>query len=235
MHADLVQIAPPFEAVHAPLHHHQAHAPGTLAGVGLDHDDHHIGQNAVGDEGLLAVDNVVIPLIVRAPHRGGADTLQIAARARLGHGDGDDARAVHRTGQPAGLLGLRAQPGDVGHGHVRVDGEAHAVGVGPGQFLGHGGAEAIVALAHAPVRFGHIHAQKAQGPGGFPDGPGHNARLFPFFVVGHDLLFDKVAQGAAKHDLLGGQVVVAHGWVSGSGWGELGGWVVGWMVGWLIC
>ena len=55
------------------------------------HDDDEIGGLAVGDEGLLAVDDVGI-----ARAGGGAHRLQIGAGAGLGHGDGADefARAI---------------------------------------------------------------------------------------------------------------------------------------------
>ena len=86
MQADLVQVAAALEALHAALDDEQADALVAGLGVGAGDHDHQVGVDAVGDEGLGAVEQVVVALV----DGGGADALQVAAGARLGHRDGGD-------------------------------------------------------------------------------------------------------------------------------------------------
>ncbi len=83
MLADLVEIAPALEPFGAGIDQHQRGALGALRGIGLGHHDDDIGVLAIGDVGLGPVHHEVIAVL----DRGGADALQIAARARFGHCD----------------------------------------------------------------------------------------------------------------------------------------------------
>ena len=69
-------------------------------GVGPGDHDHQVGQDAVGDEGLLAVEDVVVAGV----DGGGADALQVGAGPGLGHRDRRDELAGAQPGQPARLL-----------------------------------------------------------------------------------------------------------------------------------
>ena len=68
--------------------------------VGLHRGDHEVGVDAVGDEGLRAVDHVVVAV---ADGRGG-HAGQVGADAGLGHGDGGDQLARADAREPALLL-----------------------------------------------------------------------------------------------------------------------------------
>src|SRR5205823_14534276 len=83
VHAELVQVPAAGEAGHAPLHHEQADPPVPGVRVCARYHDHDVGQLAVGDEGLLAVQDVGVAVA----DRGRADPLQVAACAGLGHRD----------------------------------------------------------------------------------------------------------------------------------------------------
>ena len=127
--ADLLEVAAPLEAVHAPLEHEQRHALVPLARVGLDRGDDEVGVDAVGDEGLRAVDDVVVAVADgRGRHRG-----EVGADARLGHGDGGDQLARRDARQPAGLLLVGAVAQEVRQADVVVqrDAEPGAARAGP--------------------------------------------------------------------------------------------------------
>ena len=76
-------------------------ASGSVRATTIDQ----VGQDAVGDEGLLAVEHVVV---ARVDGRG-ADALQVGAGARLGHRDRGDQLARAQAGQPALLLLRRSR------------------------------------------------------------------------------------------------------------------------------
>ena len=98
--ADLVEVAAALEALHAALDDQQREALGALVGIGLRDHDHQVGVDAVGDEGLGAVEHVVIALLDGA----GLDALQVAAGAGFGHRDRGDDLAGAELRQPALLL-----------------------------------------------------------------------------------------------------------------------------------
>jgi hypothetical protein len=58
--------------------------------VGLRHNDHQVIEDAVGDEGLLSIQEVRITITAG----GCADRCEIAAGARFGHRNGSDALAA---------------------------------------------------------------------------------------------------------------------------------------------
>ena len=98
------------------LQNDQRKALGARPAGARDHDDQ-VGGLAVGDEGLLAVDDVAVAL----PARGGPHALQVGAGAGLGHGDGADQsrRAPSRAASALLLLGAVVQ--DVMRDDAAVD------------------------------------------------------------------------------------------------------------------
>ena len=169
------RLRPRLEPGHAALHHQQADPPVPGVRVGPGHHDDQIAQLPVGDEGLLAVEHVGVPIA----DRGGADALQVAARAGLAHRDGGDelARAVPR--QPAVPLLRGAQPEEVLAVDVVVHGEPGAGGAGPGEFLVEDQVEAVVRIAPAAVLLVHVDAEQARPPGGQPHLDGTPSRPAP--------------------------------------------------------
>ena len=64
--------------------------------VGFGGHNGHVAVQAVGDEGFLAVDDVIRAVFFG----GGAQGRQITACARLRHVNGGDHLAAHTSGQP---------------------------------------------------------------------------------------------------------------------------------------
>ncbi len=62
LHAHLDEVATALKALHAALDYEQADALVSHSGVGFRHDDHHVAQDAVGDERLLPVEKVRVAL-----------------------------------------------------------------------------------------------------------------------------------------------------------------------------
>src|SRR5690606_41224794 len=77
----LLQVAATAAAVPAAPHQDEC---DTLRGLGGD--DHQVGEDAVGDESLLAIEDIVSALVLEV----GLDVLQVRAGARFGHADGED-------------------------------------------------------------------------------------------------------------------------------------------------
>jgi len=196
--------------------HHQRNALRALVLVGLEDHDDQVGQLAIGDEGLAAVDGV--GFTVGRLLRQGAHALQVGARAGLGHGDGADQLAGGQLGQPALLLLFGAVVQDVGGDDARVQRatEAADAGFALGQHQGSLVAEVTTATA---VLFGHRGAQEAVGTGVFPGLAIHHALGAPAFVLGLPL-FDHETLGRLEHHLVlvghpgGGKVLNGHAGVS---------------------
>ena len=142
---DLLQLAPLLEAGPVGLDQEQRHPFGAGGGVGFGHDHDQIAIEAVADEGLAAVDHV----LVAVPDRGGAYRFEVGAGAGLAHGDGEDAFSARALGQPAVLLLLRAEPVDIGGNDVRMQIEAGAADVRRRHFFDQHGAMAEVAATAA--------------------------------------------------------------------------------------
>ena len=70
--ADLVELAATLEAWGAALDDEQAERPRAAVRVGACGDDHKVGHDAAGDEGLLPVEDPVVAI----PAGGGADALR---------------------------------------------------------------------------------------------------------------------------------------------------------------
>src|SRR3546814_3893678 len=83
LQAELLEIAAALEAGPVRLDQDQAGALGPLRRIGLRDDDEKVGVLAVGDEGLLAGDDI----LVAVAHRAGLHALEVAAGTGLGHAD----------------------------------------------------------------------------------------------------------------------------------------------------
>ena len=132
LQAELLQVAAAAEALGlGGLDDDQRDAARLLLRVGLGDDDDKIGMLAVGDEGLLAVDDILV-----AGHpRGRAHGLEVGAGARLGHGDGADQFAGRHLRQPAAFLLFRAVGQDILGDDAAVHGVAEAADIGPALFI----------------------------------------------------------------------------------------------------
>ena len=132
LEAELLQVATAAEALGlGGFDDDQRDAARLLLRVGLGDDDDQIGVLAVGDEGFLAVDDILV-----AGHpRGRAYGLEVGAGARLGHGDGADQFAGRHLGQPAAFLLLRAIGQDIVGDDAAVHGIAEAADIGPALFV----------------------------------------------------------------------------------------------------
>ena len=118
--------------------------------INLGGGDHQPGIAAVGDKGLLAVDDVVITVTPRRSAHG----TQVAADTRLAHGDDADQLTTDHTWQPLLLLLFAAIGNDVRRDDFRVGGETHGGSVGPRQLFDHNRRVTEVASG-ATVFFGH--------------------------------------------------------------------------------
>ena len=193
--ADLVEVAAAAETFIAfGLEHDQRDALGTGLAGARDHDDQ-VGGLAVGDERLLAVDDVVVALLFgRGPH-----ALQIGAGAGFGHGDGADEFAAGHFRQPAPFLFL----GPVIQNVVRHDGAMHRDPgrhfrhhgfeiLDHGRLIGEAGAEAAIGFRDARQQCAHL----AQRP---PGRAIDHLLIAPFFGVRRQILGEKLAKLIAKN------------------------------------
>ena len=197
-HAHFLQVLAFLEAFHALFDDQQAGALGAFAGVGLGHHDHDVGVLAVGDEGLGAVEDVVITVL----HGVGLNALQVGAGARFAHGDGADQLAADHLRQQALFHFLGAVVLDVGRHDFGVQAPADAGQAGPGDLLAdHHAVEEVG--ADAAVLFAHHRAQETLLAGLAPERLGHLAGLFPLFVVGHGFVFQELADGVAERLVVG--------------------------------
>ena len=199
LHAHLVEHAAHAKARAVPgLHDEDGGAARALGRVGLaDHEDQ-AGQQAVGDEGLAAVDAVAaVPEFCARAH-----ALQVRARAGLGHGDGAHQLAACHGGQVLALLRLGAVVEQV-VGHDGMHGVAHAREGAARHLLVDHGLVAEVAAA-AAVFLGDVGAQQAQLAGAAPDGMAHVAALACGLVLGLHFGFQKAHGGGAQAFQLGG-------------------------------
>ena len=91
-------------------------------GIGTNHGDHEVGVDAVGDEGLGAVDDVFVAVTDRSSR----DRGEVGASARFGHRDRGDQLAGCQARKPAITLVVVAQLGEVGSEDVVHEGHAVA-------------------------------------------------------------------------------------------------------------
>jgi hypothetical protein len=104
------------------LDHQQAHPLMPLRRVGLDREHDGVAVEAVGDEGLRAVDDVVVAV----EPGGGADRREVGAGPGLGHGDRAHPHPGDHAGQPAAALLLVGRGEEVRQHDVVVQGDAGA-------------------------------------------------------------------------------------------------------------
>src|SRR5690606_18120435 len=104
---------------------------------------------AVRDEGLAAVDDVLVADLLRAR----ADARHVRARAGLAHAERGDAIAGERGPEELLLLLPRAELVDARRRHVALDEEAHrdARGLAADELFALHDAEPVVAAAAADV------------------------------------------------------------------------------------
>ena len=164
----LSRLRPRSKPCHAALDDEEGDALVARVGVGAaDHDDQ-VGQDAVGDEGLRPVEDVVVARVDRSR----TDPLEVGAGARLGHRDRRHEVAGDAARQPALLLLVGPEGGEVRDDDVGVHGEARAGGAGPRGLLGehHVVAEVGDARARRTPRRRRSTAARARPPCATPRG-----------------------------------------------------------------
>ena len=172
------RLRPRSKPVHAALDDEQADALVAGLGVGPRDHDHEVGEDPVADEGLGAVEDVVVALV----DGGGADALQVAARTGLGHRDRGDDLAGDAAGEPALLLLLGPQRDEVGDDDVGVHREAGSGRPGPGLLLGQDLVVAEVRDTRTAVLLGDVEAEQPRLAGLGPHVAGDDAVLLPLVV-----------------------------------------------------
>jgi hypothetical protein len=155
--------------------------------------DDEIGQLPVGDEDLLAVDHVAVPVeLCAGPH-----ALQVGAGPGLGHRDRADQFAGRQLRQPLLPLLFRSVMQDVRRDDRAVQRRTKIDEVRTGQFVDDHGLVAEVA-ARAAILRGDPGEQQARLPGAQPQIAIHHALPPPAIGIGHDLLLDEFAGGVAE-------------------------------------
>ena len=209
VHPELVEVAAALEAVHAALDHDQRDAAVAFGRVGLDRRDHEVGVDAVRDEGLGAVDDVVA--VVAA--RGRGHRREVRPDAGLGHRERRDQRPVGDARQPALPLLVVAVLEEVRHADVVVqrDAEARARDARVSDLLDDDLVEAEVLDAEPAERLGHAHREHALLRGLREQLARHEALGLPLLVVRDDLLGEESPYGFAVVLVLGFEDRALHG------------------------
>ncbi|MNH97719.1 hypothetical protein D3C73_504250 [compost metagenome] len=170
------------------LQHDDRHALGAQARVGLAHQQYQVGEVAVGDERLRAVDDVVVTIA----NGFGLDVLQVGAGARFGHGD----CRYHFPGghfrQPTLFLLFAGVAQQVMRADRTVHVGAQAGGNGAGQFVAD---DCVVrmAAAAAAVLFRNRRAEHAHLAGLQPGFTVDMLLMGPALFVGHQFFGGKTA------------------------------------------
>ena len=193
----LVERARDFESRRALLDQKHGNAlRGLAARIALRSDAIEIAIDAVGDEGLRAVEHEMIAV---AP-RGRADGFHVGARARLGHADRDDLFAGDDVRHVFVFLRLRSAIEDVDRRHVGMHqhGDRKAGKGGAAEFLRQNDGRERVHVRAAI--FGRIaDAEKAE----LAHPPQHFARHEALLLPGRSLRLyfrlDKAAHLVAQH------------------------------------
>ena len=162
----------------------------------LDGADEEVGADAVGDEGLRAVDDVAAVDLLGE----GGDAGDVGAGTRLGDPQGADLLAGDPGNQPALLLLLGAEVEDRRHRDRGVGVEprgdaARAAAAGqlldPDRVVQMGAALAAQLLGELQPEEAELRAARVQLTGEFP-------RVLPLGDVGRDLLGDEAADRLAQ-------------------------------------
>ncbi|MCY1343804.1 hypothetical protein D9M69_298260 [compost metagenome] len=227
--ADLLQRLGFAEAGAVGLDQGQRDVLGALAaGAGLRHHDHQVAVGAVGDEGLGAVDHV----LVAVQHRAGLHRLQVGTGVRLGHRHGADRLAGGHLRQPLLLLRLGGEVDQVAGDDV-----VHAEADQPRRLAGavdlFGGDHRETPIqAQAAVGFRGGGVEHAELAGALPDGARHAVIGFPLLQVRSALLRQEaphgiaellvlmVEQGAWNHRGLSSDLVCAAARNADAGWSQ---------------
>ncbi len=168
-------------------------------GIGLDGGDDEVGVDAVGDERLGAVDDVVLAVTAGAGgHRG-----EVRADTRLGHRERRDQLAGGDPGQPALALLLGAVAEEVGQADVVVQGDAEA-DAADARALGLFADDEVqpeVLGPGAAVALRHGHPEEAAVAGAREHLAGDDARALPLAVAAvltDDLALQERAKARAE-------------------------------------
>ncbi len=158
--------------------------------------DEEVGADAVGDEGLGAVDDVAA---VDLPGVGG-DAGDVGAGARLGDAEGADLLAGDPWHQPALLLLLGAEVEDRRHRDrgVGVEAGGDAAGAAGARQLLDPDRVVQVGAALAAELLGELEAEEAELGAAGVELAGEFARRLPLVDVGGDLLDDEATDRLAQ-------------------------------------
>ena len=208
--ADLLEVATALEAVHAAFEHEQAHARVPLRRVGLDRGDHEVGVDAVGDERLGAVDDVVVAVA----DGGGAHRRRGRSRCPA------RSCAIAVMSSPDAIPGSQRRPLLVGRQRQEV-GEADVV-VQREPEAGGGRRRRTAAPRRSPGCSGSRRRRRRRTPRARPC-PGTPPRrrsanssrgtmpgLVPLDVVRHHLPLDEGAEAVAEQVVVLGELGAAH-------------------------
>ena len=209
------------KARHTPLHGKQREALRALVRVGLGHHDHQVGVDAVGDERLGSVEDVVVAFFDRP----GLDALKITASARFGHGDRRDHLPGAELGQPALLLLPGGQVEQVGRDDVVVQSEPEAAVAAGHRLFTDDGVVPEVRVSAAAVLLRHRHAQEALLAGLQPYAAVDDLVLLPLLVVRSDVPVQERPVGLPEQFVLG--LEQRAGVVDGVSHDETSGWTFG--------
>ena len=122
-HAELVELLRGRKTLEALFDDERRDAAGAGGAVGLGVDHQRVGERAVGDPHLGAVENVAVALLVGA----GAHRHHVGARPRLRHRQRADVFARDQLGQVFALLGLGAVAAELVDAEIGMGavGQAH--------------------------------------------------------------------------------------------------------------
>lgn len=131
--ADLLQRAGAREARGVGVDDEQADAVLPGRRIGADGDDEEVGEHAVGDEGLRAVDDEVVAV----GDRGRGDRGEVGAGAGFGQRDGADLLAGDHRREPAFVLLIGTERDEVRGDEIvlTVDRHRHVGGAGAGELF----------------------------------------------------------------------------------------------------
>ena len=162
-------------------------------------DEVEVGEHAVGDEHLRAVQHVV-PAVADGAR---PDRRDVGAPARLGDGDGAERVPPADRRQVLLLERLAPRPVEVGRRHVRLHAHRHGerrAARAPHLLAEDGGGQEV--RAAAPVLFVVLDADEAQPAHARPDGLGDLARLLPLLDVRRHFPVDEGAHRLPEHLVL---------------------------------
>ena len=191
----------------ADTRHVALHDKGAEVGVvDLGEHDEGLSPTTVGDEHLLAVDDVV--LAVLAEHRlGAAAAHRVGTGARLSEAVGRDFFAHGQVGQVLFFLLLVAVVDDRQGADTGVGALGHGKGTGLADFLGHAGGGYLV-QSQASELLGNVGAQQAQ-LAGLSHELFHQLVVFFLDLIAHrvDLAGNEISRGGKDHLVLVGKLL----------------------------